>query len=95
MFEIEKELKEFIRKEKENLRPASILNLVKDTIIEMLNFNLPKTYILNYLNKELNTNINYQTFNSFIKKINLNNSKRKIKDLSKKENDKNDFLGII
>ena len=69
MFKIRDEIKEFVKENKDNMKPHVILNLVKDTIIEMLSYDLQKAYILNYINKELNTNINYQTFNSYIKKL--------------------------
>jgi len=68
MFKINDDVKAFVQNEKGNLRPKVILNLISDTITQMLAYNLPKSYILNYINKELGTDINYQTFNSYIKK---------------------------
>jgi len=68
MFTINADVKVFVQKEKGNLKPVVILNLVNDTITQMLAYNLPKSYILSFINKELRTNINYQTFNSYLKK---------------------------
>ena len=68
MFAINDDVKTFIQNEKENLKPVVILNLVSDTITQMLSYNLPKSYILSFINKELGTDINYQTFNSYLKK---------------------------
>ncbi|EDM23802.1 hypothetical protein [Caminibacter mediatlanticus] len=70
LFEIRKEIKEYIKKEKDFLKPSIILNLVKDVIKEMLAYNIPKKTILDKLNKELGTNINYYTFVSFVRKLN-------------------------
>ena len=69
LFEIDKEIKEYISKEKDFLKPSVILSLIKDTIEEMLAYNIPKKTILNKINKELGTDINYYTFVSFVRKL--------------------------
>jgi len=68
MFTINDDVKTFVQNEKGNLKPAVILNLINDTITQMLAYNLPKSYILSFINRELGTDINYQTFNSYLKK---------------------------
>jgi len=68
MFVINDDVKAFVQNEKGNLRPKVILNLVSDTITQMLAYNLPKSYVLSFINRELGTDINYQTFNSYLKK---------------------------
>ena len=99
MFEIKKDIKEFIKREKENLKPRVILNLVKDTITQMLSYNLPKSYILNFLNTQLETNINYQTFNSYIRKLkkekNISSSPLHDTKNTSKNTIQNDFLGVV
>jgi len=81
MFEIKEEIKEFVAKQKDNLRPLVILRLVEDVIQTMLSLQLPKAYILQYINNELNVNINYQTFISYIKSHIKNKNKKTIKEV--------------
>jgi len=68
MFKINDDVKTFVQNEKGNLKPVVILNLINDTITQMLAYNLPKSYVLSFINRELGTDINYQTFNSYLKK---------------------------
>ena len=83
MFEIDKKIKEFIKKERENLKPVVILNMIRPTIEQMLDYDLPKKYILDYINRELKTNLNYRTFMSFLKKMKNEKRKNNIVSVSK------------
>ena len=56
MFVIPEEIKEFVQAEKEYIRPVVVLNMVKDVIVEMLAYNIPKKYILEKINRELGLN---------------------------------------
>jgi len=59
-----------------------IFELFKDEIFEMIELKIPKTVIVRYLSNELNTNIKYTTFDSWLRKRknqNSNNLKRNTK----------------
>ena len=45
-----------------------IFELFKDEIFEMIELKVPKTVIVKYLSNELNTNIKYTTFDSWLRK---------------------------
>jgi hypothetical protein len=77
MFVIPNEIKEFVQAEKEYIRPVIVLNMLKDIIVDMLAYNIPKKYILEKINRELGLNINYYTFVSFVKKISPETIKRR------------------
>ena len=77
LFEIPQEIKEYVSANKEYLKPIVILNMVKDIIEEMLAYDIPKKTILEHINRELETNINYYTFVSFARKLDSANIKRK------------------
>jgi site-specific recombinase XerD len=77
MFEIPENKISFIQKEKENMSAGTILSFVQDTIIKMLENNLPKSYILDYINRQLNTNIKLKTFHSFLARNNLSKTNKK------------------
>jgi len=97
MFTIKEEVKQFVEAQKANLKPKIILNLVRNVIVEMLKMDMPKAYILKYLNEQLNTDINYQTFNSYIKSLKVSNKTSKNTGTPKKSgytNPLHEMLGI-
>jgi len=77
LFEIPEEVKEYVSAKKEYLKPIVILNMVRDVIEEMLAYNIPKKAILEDINRELGTDINYYTFVSFVRKLDSANFQRR------------------
>jgi len=51
-----------------------IFELFKDEIFEMIELKVPKTVIVRYLSNELNANIKYTTFDSWLRKRKNQNS---------------------
>ena len=64
-----------------------IFELFKDEIFEMIELKVPKTDIVRYLSSELNANIKYTTFDSWLKKRKKQNSNTLIKNTKKQKNE--------
>ena len=63
-----------------------IFELFKDEIFEMIELKVPKTVIVKFLSRELNSDIKYTTFISWLKKQKIQDSNLQIKkDVLKKE----------
>jgi len=69
-----------------------IFELFKDEIFEMIELKVPKTVIVKFLSRELNSDIKYTTFVSWLRKqkikdFNLPNNSQISKDVFKKDTD--------
>ncbi len=62
-----------------------IFELFKDEIFEMIELKVPKTVIVRCLSNELNANIKYTTFDSWLRKRKNQNSNLKNNSQAKKE----------
>ena len=59
-----------------------IFELFKDEIFEMIELKVPKTDIVRYLSSELNANIKYTTFDSWLRKRKNQNSNNTLRNNS-------------
>jgi len=66
MFEVSNEIKAFVAKKQNLLKPLAILKLVDSVISDMLALGIPKKSILTHINDELNTDIKYSTFLKYV-----------------------------
>ena len=66
MFEVSNEIKAFVAKKKNLLKPLAILKMVDDVVMDMLALGIPKKSILTHINDELNADIKYSTFLKYV-----------------------------
>ena len=66
MFEVSNEIKAFVAKKQNLLKPLAILKMVDNVISDMLALGIPKKSILTHINDELNTDIKYSTFLKYV-----------------------------
>jgi len=64
-----------------------IFELFKDEIFEMIELKVPKTIIVRYLSSELNADIKYTTFDSWLRKKKNQSSNTSKKDIQKQANE--------
>jgi len=76
MFEVSNEIKAFVAKKQNLLKPLAILKIVDNVISDMLALGIPKKSILTHINDELNTDIKYSTFLKYVNKKGLRANKR-------------------
>ena len=76
MFEVSNEIKAFVAKKQNLLKPLALLKMVDNVISDMLALGIPKKSILTHINDELNTDIKYSTFLKYVNKKGLRANKR-------------------
>ena len=68
IFTIDNNLKIIIQQKKDKFKTRDILNILEKYIQKLLEIKMTKKFILDEINEQLDLNINYQTFISFLKK---------------------------
>ena len=100
MFKIDEATKNFIKANYDKLSVASILNLLRNEIKELIDKGIKKKQVYEILKSELEIELNLQSFYSYLKRNkNFFSQGKSVKEKKVTRKNKfeieNDFLGII